>query len=78
MVDIILTEEQRTQCSMQTLDLVAKAAMAGAVAFVVYHAFVKEGVWDTGTPSRFLKGLAGRFSRGKGAPKLSVPRGGDL
>ena len=80
MVELILTEDQRTQCSMQTLDLVTKAAVAGAIGFVLYHAFVKEGVWDTGTPGRFLKRFAGKFSHGKGAPKLSIPkstRGGD-
>lgn len=70
MVDIILTESQRTQCSMQTLDLIAKAAMAGAVGYVLYYSFIKEGVMERGAPGRFLKRMAGRFSRGGGGSEL--------
>jgi hypothetical protein len=63
MVDIILTEEERTQCSLQTLDLIAKAAIAGAVGYVLWHAFVKEGIARSDFPSRFGKKISARLSK---------------
>ena len=63
MVDIVLTEDQRTQCSMQTLDLIAKAAMAGAVGYVLWHTFVKEGIAGSDLPVRMLKKYGGRLSK---------------
>lgn len=63
MVDIILTEEERTQCSLQTLDLIAKAAIAGAIGYVLWHAFVKEGIARSDFPSRFGKKISTRLSK---------------
>jgi hypothetical protein len=51
---------------MQTLDLMTKAAVVGAIGFIVWHTFLKEGVVERGSAGRFLKGLAGRFTRGRG------------
>jgi hypothetical protein len=63
MVDIVLTEDQRTQCSMQTLDLIAKAAIAGAVGYVLWHTFVKEGIAGADLPARMLRKYGGRLSK---------------
>jgi len=63
MVDIVLTEDQRTQCSMQTLDLIVKAAVGGAIAYVAWHTFVKEGIAGADLPARMLRQYGGRLSK---------------
>jgi hypothetical protein len=61
MADIILTEAQRTQCSLQTLDLFAKTAIVGALAYVVWEYAVKESIVGRDLPARALRGAAQRF-----------------
>jgi len=63
MADIILTEDQRTQCSLQTLDLFAKAALAGAVVFVLWEVAIKEQIVGRDLPARAARAAAQRFKR---------------
>ncbi len=63
MADIILTEDQRTQCSLQTIDLFAKAALVGAVAFIVWEVAVKEQIVGRDLPARAARAAAQRFKR---------------
>ena len=63
MVDIILNEAQRTQCSMQTLDLITKAAVAGAIGYVLWNTFVKEGIAGADLPRRFGQKIGARLSK---------------
>jgi hypothetical protein len=62
MVEVVLTAEQSTQCSFQTLDLVAKSAMVGAAAYVLWNVFVKEGVVGRDLPTRLMKKVSGRLA----------------
>ena len=62
MADIILTEDQKTQCSLQTLDLFAKTAIVGAIAFVVWEFAVKEQIVGRDLPVRAARAAAQRFA----------------
>jgi len=75
MTEIILTESQRTQCSMQTLDLITKAAVAGAIGYVIWHTFVKEGIAGADLPREIGRRLGSRLSKrfGLGRAGASVP-----
>ena len=55
MVDIVLTEEQKIAASTQTLDLVLKSAVAGAVLYVVWHALVKKSRIGGDLPTRMAR-----------------------
>lgn len=63
MTDVILTEDQRTQCSMQTLDLVAKAFLGGLAAYVVWNVVVKEHIIGQDLPTRVARSAARRLAR---------------
>jgi hypothetical protein len=63
MVDIILTEDERTQCSMQTLDLVTKAFLAGAGAYVLWNVVVKEQIVGSDLPARVARSAAHRLAQ---------------
>jgi uncharacterized membrane protein YeaQ/YmgE (transglycosylase-associated protein family) len=62
-MDIILTEQQKTACSMATLDLITKAAVAGAVAYVLYSTFIKKGIFGADLGGRIGRGIGARLSK---------------
>ena len=63
MADIILTEDQKTQCSLQTMDLFVKAALIGAAALVLWETVVKEQIVGRDLPARVARAAAQRFAR---------------
>lgn len=74
MVDLILTEAQQIQCSTQILDLMLKAAVAGAVACVIWNALVVKDVFKRDAPSQWLRN---RFSRKSPDERYTrMPKGG--
>ena len=63
MTDLILTEDQKTQCSLQTLDLIAKAFLGGLGAYVVWNVVVKEHIIGQDLPTRVARSAARRLAR---------------
>jgi hypothetical protein len=61
MADVILTDDQSTQCSVQTVDLFWKTAVAGAIAYVMWEALIKEQIVGRDLPSRTARAAASRF-----------------